>query len=263
MKVYLDLVFLLNFLFDFILLASVNYIVRRNKPWYRLFFSSLLGTFTLIFLFFDFPYIVTFFYKVFLSFLMLFVAFGFQDIQYFFKNVLYFYLVSMLLGGSVTFLQNQFSYTNEGLVFTAKGLGMSYFVVLLLSVFLFFKYMKSFHILKNHYANYYRCDLYFDEKQYVTLNAFLDTGNKIKDPYSHHSVVLVNEKCLPEFRIRSPIYVPFSTLNSKGILECFRPFKIVIEGKETNSFLVGLSRDSFFIDGVDCIINNQIMEGLK
>ena len=30
MKVYLDLLFILNFLLDFIILSAVNYILRRN-----------------------------------------------------------------------------------------------------------------------------------------------------------------------------------------------------------------------------------------
>lgn len=263
MKIYLDLVFLLNFIFDFLLLVSVNYILRRNRKWYHLFLASLLGGVTLFLLFLDMNSICFFLYKIGVSLVMLLVAFGYRDIQYFFKNVLYFYLVSMLLGGSVSFLQNQFSYTNKGLVFSAKGLGMSYLSVLVISIFLFFKYIKSFKQFKNHYANYYKCDLYFNEDKFVTLNAFLDTGNKIKDPYSNHSVLLVNEKSLPDYHIRSPIYVPYVTLNNSGLLTCFRPFKIVIDGKETKSFLVGLSHDSFFIDGIDCIINNQIMEGLK
>jgi len=46
-------------------------------------------------------------------------------------------------------------------------------------------------------------------------------------------------------------------------LECFKVKKIVIDGKESSDFLVGISEEQMFIDGIDCILNTRLMEGLK
>ena len=51
MKVYLDLLFILNFLLDFIILSAVNYILRRNVKQGRILLGSLIGTVTLLILF--------------------------------------------------------------------------------------------------------------------------------------------------------------------------------------------------------------------
>ena len=51
MKVYIDIVFFTNFLFDFILLLSVNIILKRNMKIYRIILGALTGTLTLLMLF--------------------------------------------------------------------------------------------------------------------------------------------------------------------------------------------------------------------
>ena len=263
MTVYLDGVFVLNYLFDFILLNSVNYILRRNVKLLRIVLGSLVGSTTIFILFFNINNIVLFIIKIFISILMILISFNYRDFNYFKKNIIYFYLVSMLLGGSIYFLKSQLSYSNKGLVFYDNGLGISYGIVLLISILLYFKYVKGFKLLKNHYSNYFKCNIFVDDNKVISLNGFLDTGNKLVDPYSNKSIILVNRKMVSDINIRSPIYVPFNSLNNHGLLMCFKVNKIVIDGKENDNFLVGISDNDFFIDGIDCILNNKLMEGLR
>lgn len=260
MKIYLDLVIILNFILDLILLMSVNYILRRNVKEYRLIIGSLIGSLTLLLLFIKMNNFLLFLYKVLVSFVMLIVCFGYKDILYFFKNVLYFYMVSMLIGGAIDFLNNQFSYTNDGLVFINNGLSISYLIIIILCFFIYFIYINCFINLKNNYSNYYSCKLYFNN-QIIDCNAFLDTGNKLKDPYSNKSIILLDSKyinCDSKY-----FYVPYNSLNNHGLLKCYKGDKLVINGKECNNFLVGISDNNFFMDGIDCIINLSVMEGLK
>ena len=121
MKIYIDLVIVINFIFDFILLLSVNYILRRNVKWRRIIISALFGTITLLILFIPFNNVTLIVYKFIVSIIMIIIAFGYRDFLYFKKNVIYFYLVSMLMGGGIEFLNNQFSYSNVGLVFVNDG----------------------------------------------------------------------------------------------------------------------------------------------
>lgn len=263
MKIYLDLVMIINFVFDFVLLSSVNYILRRNTKVLRLLFSSLIGSLTLFILFIKMNNFILLLYKFFVSVVMLFVAFGYKDIKYMMKNILYFYLVSMLMGGGIYFLNSQFNYSSDGFKFTSKGLYNSYGVMLILGMFLFFKYMKSLKGLKTDYSNYYKCKIYFDEENKLELNAFLDTGNKLEDPYSKRSIVLIHEDRMVKSKDIKPIYVPYNSLNNHGLLTCYKAERIEIMGKSFANFLVGVSEENFFIDGIDCIINSKVMEGLR
>lgn len=263
MKVYIDLLILINFIFDLILLLSVNYILRRNAKLIKILLGSLLGEVTFLILFIEINNGGLFIFKVIVSVLMLIISFGYRDFKYTSKNITYFYLVSMLLGGGIEFLNNQFSYSNDGLIFSNNGLGISYGIVILFSLFIFSKYIMSFKDLRSNYSNYYRCKIYFERDNFVEVNAFLDTGNKLKDPYSDRSIILVCKDKLKSVPINNLIYVPYNSLNNHGLLTCCKGLKLQIDGKEYDRFLVGISEEKFFLDGIDCIINSHVMEGLK
>jgi len=193
---------------------------------------------------------------------MLIITFGYKSIQYTKKNFIYFYLVSMLLGGAIYYLKNQFSYTNNGLVFNHHPLRISYVIVILIGLLIYNKYLKYFKELKTNYSNYYKCEI-FIENNHLTLTAFLDTGNKLKDPYSNKNIILLDKNKLLNINITKPIYIPYNSLNNHGLLECYKAEKLIIDGKENKNFLIGISNENFFIDGIDCIINSKIMEELK
>lgn len=263
MEIYVDLIFVLNLLFDFVILFSVDYILRRNSKLKRIILGSIVGELTLLLLFVKIPTIVFFFIKVLISLVMVFISFGFCDIKYFSKNVLYFYLVSMLMGGAIEFLDNQFSYSNNGLSFYDTGLRVNYLFVVSLGFFLIIKYARAVVELKNNYSYYHKCKIYFDDDNYMVFNAFLDTGNKLSVPYLNKSIILVDRDKISNQNFSSPIYVPYNSLNNHGLLECYKCLKLEIDGKFFDRFLLGVSNENFFLDGIDCIINNSVMEGLK
>jgi hypothetical protein len=66
-----------------------------------------------------------------------------------------------------------------------------------------------------------------------------------------------------DISLNKPIYVPYNSLNNSGLLECYKCKYLEIDGKCYDKFLLGISNDSFFMDGIDCIINNSVMEGLR
>lgn len=263
MKIYLDLVIIINYLFDFLLLSSTNYILRRNTKTSRLILSSLIGSITIIVLFIKLNSLTLVIFKVLLSLLMNIAAFGYQDFKYTCKNVIYFYLVSMLLGGVIYALNIEFNYNQSHYTLNKLTLYNSYIFIILLSIIIYHKYLKSFQELKNNYSNYYKCKIYFPHNQTLEVNAFLDTGNKLTCPYSNKSIILIHEDKLLHKEEYKPIFVPYNSLNNHGLLTCYQVDKIEIDGKSNQELLVGISHENFFLDGIDCIINNRVMEGLK
>ncbi len=261
--VYIDLVIILNFVIDLILLLSVNYILRRNAKLWRIILGSLVGEVSLIIMFIKISNILLLLLKLVISIVMIVLAFGYRDSKYLGKNITYFYLVSMLLGGGIEFLSNQFKYSNNGLVFRDNGIGYSYVIIFIIGIFLLYKYMINLKCLKNNYSNYYRCKLYLNKYYSVMVNAYLDTGNKLRDPYSNKSIILVDKDIIDVNKLNYPIYVPYNSLNNHGMLECYKASSIEIDGKYFDKFLVGISNNKIHIDGIDCIINNNVMEGLR
>jgi stage II sporulation protein GA (sporulation sigma-E factor processing peptidase) len=206
--------------------------------------------------------ILLLFFKVIISVVLSIIVFGYKDLKYTLKNILYFYLVSMLLGGAIEFLRNQFRFRNNGVVFIDNGLGLSYIIIFVLGLYVFFNYIKCFKDLKNNYSNYYKCIIYYEDSS-IVVNAFLDTGNKLKDPYSNKSIVLIDKEKICDLNVRSPVYVPYNSLNNHGLLTCYNGFKLEIDGLFFDKFLIGVSDEKFYMDGIDCILNNSVLEGLK
>ena len=96
----------------------------------------------------------------------------------------------------------------------------------------------------------------------MTLNAFLDTGNKLKDPVTNKAIILVEKEHLKKVNIRSPIYVPYNSLNNHGLLKCISPKEVEINGVSSKKYLIGISEKKFHIDGINCILNSKCLEDL-
>ena len=228
---------------------------------WRFILASLFGGVSILALFIPFTNFTLFLFKIGISIVMLLISFGYKDIRYFFRNFIHLYLCGMVLGGFMYFLNIQFSYRNEGLIFAYKGLSVNIVGILILGPVILISYLKENKILKSNYNLYYTCELYFEKNHKITMNAFLDTGNKLSDPYTNKSIILVSEDILGKIK-KNPMYVPYHTLNQSGLLKCYKGGILVINNRSTKNFLIGVSEHKLGLDGIDCIINTKILEEL-
>ena len=263
MTIYLDLLFLLNFFFDLLLLISVKLLLKRNIKFIRLLLGALLGSVSIFFLFLKINSIELFSFKILISLGMLLISFGYKNIRYFFKNFVSLYIVSFILGGFLYYLNVTFSYKQQGLIFFSKGLSVNFIFLVLISPVIIYIYIKENKILKNEYSNYYLVRIILKNNKQLNITGYLDTGNNLIDPISKKPVIIINNKILDcNNYIRSPIFVPIKTVNGSGLIECFKPKELYINNKIIKNVLVGIGED-FNLDNIDCLLNNQIKEILK
>lgn len=262
MKIYLDVVFFLNFFFDFLLLMTVKLLLRRNVSIWSILSGAMVGGFSIFLLFIKMNSITLFFLKIIISIVMLLVTFGYRDIRYTIRNFLYLYSTSMILGGALYYLNTEFSYKQEGLVFYHNGLSINFIVLIILSPIITYLYWKQGIYLKQNYHHYYEVILeHHGVKQKV--NGFLDTGNHLVDPYQKRPIVLIDKKKLiydiNEFQM---ILVPIDTANGHSLLSCIKIDAMEITGVgKRKKVLLGLMEDKIHIDGIDCILSEKMMEG--
>ena len=259
MKIYVDLIFLINIFFDFLLLLSVSLILKRHTKIYRIILGSFVGGISILFLFLNITTTTLFFLKIIIAVLMILTTFGFKDIKYFIKNISYLYLISIVLGGALYFLNLEFSYKNSGLIFYNNGVSINVIVIIIITPILLYLYIKEMKDYKLNYSKYYKIEIHFKNNKTITLNAFLDTGNNLTDPYKKRPVILVNYDAIKEYiKDEKELLVPYNNINSEGLLRCIKPNKIFINEKEYSNILIGLSFNKIYIDGVECILNNII-----
>ena len=248
MTIYIDLVILLNYFFDSLILLTVNTTLKRNISLKKILFVSLLGELSLLGFLLSNKYLLILL-KLEISLILNILTFKYKDIFYTVTNVLYFYMVSIILGGFIYYL---------------KLNNLSYFFILLLVPLILYLYIKQNLNMKTTINKTYPLTIYFPNKRKLSLTGFVDTGNKLRDPVTKKWVVLVNKELLQGvIRIRTPIYVPYHSLNNKGLVECIKPEKLVIEGKEYTNFLIGLMDSKVMINSSDCILNLEILEELN
>ena len=235
MNIYYEEVFILNFLLDFMILYGTKRILKRNNKIIRVVIGSIIGSFTTFLLFIDISNLLLLFFKIIFSFILIIIVFGFRNI---FKNIMYFYLLSIIIGGSAYL----FNINNKFF------LVLSSFIVIGILI-------KEFLSYKEIYSNKYLVTIVIDKKKYK-LEGFIDTGNRLIDPISKKSVVLVN------LNIDSKrfIYVPYKALNCDGIIKCIKPDKIIVGDREIDC-LVGISKDKFNLEE-NCILPNKLKEEL-
>ncbi len=259
MKIYLDLILFLNFAFDFILLLSVSLILRRKVTLNRLLIGSFVGSLTILALFININSFWLFMIKVLFSVLMVLVTFKYESLMYTLKNILFLYTSSILLGGFLYFLNIQFSYKNDGLVFYYNGLSINYIVLILFGPAIIYLYVKQGLNLKNNYSNYYPITLYLEDNKTLKLTGYFDTGNKLIDPYLNRPVLLISKDKYP-YLINNYIYIPYNSITNHGLLKCVRIPKIKFNNEIKHNILLGLMEESINIDGIDCLLHDKLWE---
>ena len=236
MNIYIEEVFILNFLLDFMILYGTKRILKRNNKLIRIVVSSIIGSFTTFILFININSFILFLLKIIISVILIMIAFGFRNII---KNISYFYILSIIIGGSSYLLDIN-----------------NHLLLIIFSFIVIFMVFKELITYRNIFSNKYLVKVLYNGKIYE-LEGFIDTGNRLRDYISKNYIILTNLN----IKTNKLLYVPFKALNSSGIIPCIKPDKVIINNKEFNNFLIGLAKDKFNLDE-NCILPNILKEEL-
>lgn len=259
MIVYIDLIFFLNFMFDTLLLLSVNIALKRNIYLRKILLGGLIGSISIFFLFLKLNNLELFLFKIIISILMILFSFGFKN---FITNLINLYLISIVLGGFLYSLQITFNYHNEGLIFYYDNFNLNFIILILFSPIILYIYIKQMKKNKKQLSKIYEGKLVLNNDKIINLCCFLDTGHKLVDPYFHKNIIIINKSTLnKKMNFKAPILVPFRALNNKGILNCYKAKSLYINKVGVvKDFLIGVSNEDINIPGVNCLINERMIK---
>lgn len=246
MKMYIDLFFIFNVIMDYIIIMSTSILLKRRTSYIRMILSSLIGGISSLVLFTSLNKIVI---EIISIVIMVLISFGYKDIRYLIKNILYMYILSTLLGG-IIYLFN---------IKVSNSMFLTYLIIIVISIEIMILYIKENKKMRSIYNNYYKVDIYFKDREKLSLIGFVDTGNNLYDPYKKRPVIIVPNKYIKEDKY---ILVPYHTINGNGLLKCIKPDIIFIDGiGYKGNVLIGFSDSFNFGDGVDVILHKDIMKG--
>ena len=251
MVVYIEVIMLINFIFDFCILLTTDMTLKRHTSIKRLLISSLFGELSMLTLIIDLHGINQIIFKIILSLVLSFVAFGYKDFKYSLYNIIHLYFIGIILGGFTTFLYNEFSINRE--------YSLKYVIILLSCPIILYVYYSITRQFKTNYNNRYKVIIDYPYGHYEGVG-YLDSGNKLISPFSGKIIILIEKEYIEYHKLKL-LPVPYHALNHIGLLNCFKPDKLIINNKEFDNILIGLSDDKFNIDGISILLNAR-MEGL-
>lgn len=243
---YIDLFFIFNVIMDYIIIMSTSILLKRRTGYIRMILSSLIGGISSLVLFTSLNKIVI---EIVSIVIMVLISFGYKGIRYLINNILYMYILSTLLGG-IIYLFN---------IKVSNSMFLTYLIIIVISIEVMILYIKENKKMRSIYNNYYKVDIYFKDREKLSLIGFVDTGNNLYDPYKKRPVIIVPNKYIKEDKY---ILVPYHTINGNGLLKCIKPDIIFIDGiGYKGNVLIGFSDSFNFGDGVDVILHKDIMKG--
>ena len=205
MTVYIDVLFVINFVVNYVLLLITGKIMRREKSYIRLVSAAIIGALYACFMFFpQIKFLYGCAFKIIASFLLILIAYGAKNAVLTVKTAFVFYLSSFLFGGVTLAL---FYFTDAGLKYGgALNNGIFYFE--LPWKILFFSCLVAYIAVKTGFAIYKRDkNLSYRRirveicRNSAELNALVDTGNLLIDPITNSPVVVAElesvKKLLP------------------------------------------------------------------
>ncbi|MCA1029986.1 sigma-E processing peptidase SpoIIGA [Bacillus timonensis] len=201
MTIYLDVIWLLNLLFDGLLLVLTAKILKREYEMWRLVLGAFIGSSIVLLMMSPMALIISNpLVKVAYSFLIVGTAFGYKRFRYFMQGVLTFYFVTFALGGGMVgvhyFLQYEIEFANGTLLSTPSGFGHP---VSWLFVFLGFpiiwifsrNQIEEIEMKKIHYDQIVKVTIQIDGRL-LYLNGLIDSGNQLYDPISKNPVMILD-----------------------------------------------------------------------
>lgn len=237
MKVYLDLIIILNFFYDTLIVLAVSVLLRYRVNLKRVFLSSLIGELSLITLFIRLDNIFLLLLKLILSLIMVLISFGKNN---YFNNLFYFYIITIILGGSSYLINGSNMYTNLVLM-------------IILSPIIITLYIINARRIKKELTIVHDV-IIVDSDNTIKLRGIMDTGNNVVCPITRLPVVFVSDKL--KLESNKLFVVPYRTIDNDGVLNCKMPDEFIMDGKIVKCLVA----TSCSINKSEVLLNNEMRE---
>lgn len=241
MIIYADVLFLINFIMDFMSLYVCSKVLDMRMKKRSILLGAFLGAaYAFGGLYINFPEPVS---AIVASILMCYAAFGKRKISVFIKTIVLFYTTAMLFGGIITFFYN-ILYEYRNIIFFANGIknwmffaisGIVFVIVIAVSrIFRTYMYKKSVCV-----------EVCIDNKTRL-FNLMCDTGNLLRDPYTDLPVIVVKAECLDKMLGRDGIHRQPEKAQSEKVLK-YKLRYIPVKTAAGKALLPALKADSTYI----------------
>lgn len=265
MEIYIDAIWLLNVVFDSLLLVWSALLLREKVNWMRIFGGGLAGSMIIWLYITPYAYLADqIWLKGSFSFVMVLVSFGFRAPGIFLKRLLTLYAVTFMSGGILLGCYYFFNFKAAGYL-NGFASGSGSFGDPVSWIFVIIGFPLAWHFTKKHIQVLELAN--WSDKQSVLLRIALngltfeakglvDTGNQLMDPLTGSPVCIISihgkEKLLPK-EVVSVIEkgVENMSMESKELPDGWQGKMRIIPCRvvgEDNQLLIGFKPDALYIE---------------
>ena len=201
MTVYVDVIWLLNWLFDCLLLYWTAVILKRRVPFWRILAGGFIGSLIILLAFFsNAAWVDDMYMKLLFSVFMVLMAFGFHRLKLFVKSLATLYFMTFLSGGILLGLHYFFSFQVANMS-TSTQIGMNRFGDPMSWLFIMIGFPLAWQFSKRTLNGMEMTKLHYEQLVTVTLQVgdfkavykgLIDSGNQLYDPISKSPVMIVS-----------------------------------------------------------------------
>ena len=255
-ELYIDVLFLVNFLMDYLLLLIAKRLLKNPAPYGRICLGALTGSLLTCLLVAArmLPGAVRWLLGYTLvPLLMAVTGLRLRKVQACVRAIITLFISGIILGG----IFEQFSqYVEVGSLFFALAVGSYYLAAAVLKVLSWLIGFGEAHCHVTLYLGEKRCE----------AEAIIDTGNHLTDRVSGKGVTIISRnlagRLFEELHPDNIRYIPYRTIGKgSGVLPVIAIDGLCVDGVREQWFshpVIGISEDSSFGNGYDVILNPDI-----
>jgi len=275
--IYIDILFLLNFLMDTVVLFSTALIVKKHISITRLILTATLSAIYSVVMFFpQLSLLHSGFFKILFLILIAYIAFPSKKPKTVLKNTAAFLATNIIYGGMVFFLVFATDFgtatgaiISNGEIYLNISPGILLISALLsLSITVVLAHIKKQNVRFKKQA--VSLTIVFGDRQASGM-ALCDTGCSLSDPISGKPSAIIS----PDFAKRILLFqppasipperyriIPYRTIdNQNGFLHGFISDKIILNATEITSIVIAISNQK--LSDFDAIVNSDLVENQK
>ncbi len=224
-ELYLDVLFLVNFMMDFIILLIAKEILKCDVKLSNILVGAFLGgglTCVVYVVPMHSVVRILLFHGV-INVVMITVGLKIRSLGMLVKGILVLYIGSFLLGGVIQYF-NQY-----------VRLGSLYFAMVVFSYFLVKGIWRFICALRSYQEKWCEVEIYFKDS-HIKVKAIIDTGNTLVDPYTNKPVSILDKEYKAKLELETlkdtVRYIPYHSIGGEGVLLAFKAKKVHIIGNK-------------------------------
>lgn len=218
MKIYIDVLLFENFLVNLFLMYITSETMSITPKIKKMIFPSIIAaSYTLVVFLKNEKFLNSVIFKIGIVAVFLYLYFKIKDWRFIVKSSIVYIMYSMILAGLCIFidmeLNNRFSIELNVINFSYKRIMLS-----IMFIYILFKrllcYIKDRKIMKK---LIYKVEVE-GEGWSKTFNAFLDTGNELREPATNLPVLVIEESVVNDVPLdkKNCFYVPYAVVDGQG-----------------------------------------------